>query len=195
MTVKIIPILLLADGSPGDFLQTIAGGDLAWGPFGLPSIPAGVPGQQLVAAPVTGIATWTTPLGHSECIPILTNIAESPNTTATGMAVFNFDPSLLVAASGGLARTITFQALLWASAGMTAEVLLFNLTTGAAVAGTTFTTTDVEPTLVESGNLAVPGVLPNTPCQYELRLRISAGVPAAIDRAFVSGARLTARWA
>lgn len=194
MTVKIIPVLLLHDGSPGDFLQTIAGGDLAWGPFGLPSIPVGVPGQQMFAAPVTGQATWAMPLGHQEIVPILAAVAEVPNTTVTGVATFAFDPSLLVAPSGGLVRTITFEVDLWASSGMTTEALLFNLTSGAAVAGTTFSTTNANPTRFSSGDLAVPGVLPAANNLYELRLRIAGGVPGATDRAFASGARLNVRW-
>ena len=220
LPVQIIPALLLPNGSAGQVLQTDGLGNVAWADiaaasitpgapntflktvvgvatwvtFGLPDIPVGVPGQQLFAAPITGQATWAAPLGHSEEIAISAGTLNSEETTPVGQSVINFDPSTLVAASGGLTRTIRLQVVLWATTGMTAEVLLYNLTDGAVVAGTTLTTANTRPTFFETADLPVPGTLPNAARVYELRLRISAGVPGPTSRAFVSQARFVARW-
>ena len=154
----------------------------------------GVPGQQLTAGPGTGVPMWAAPLGHSEETLLVGAIRETDQVVQTGQSVSEFDPSALLVPTGGLVRTIVFEAILWATAGMTAELELWNVTTGAAVVGTLLATANVVPTKVSSIDLAVPAVLPNSPQLYELRLRISAGVPGPLDRAFVSQARLLTSW-
>jgi hypothetical protein len=169
--VKIIPALLLQNGTSGQSLQIDNIGDIVWADF---SFPAGFSDQ--VAA------------------SFVDSIRETDQVVATAQSVVRFDPSQLIAPGSGIIRTITFEALLWASAGMTAEIELYNLTDGTAVAGTLLTTTGTVPTAVVSGNLAVPAVLPNAARDYEVRLRISAGAPGPLDRALTSGVRLSVHY-
>jgi len=194
MAVKIIPALLLHDGAPGSVLQTDALGNLVWDVVPIGSLAVGVPGQQIFAAPGTGVATWQTPLGHSEETSLVAGLRETNAVVQTGQSQVSFDPSTLATASGGLTRTIRLQATVWATFGMTAEIELYNLTDAGAVATTLLTTASTVPVLLESPDLAVPATLPNAARIYELRLRISAGVPGPADRAFLSQARLQVRW-
>lgn len=186
--------LALADlphGAPG-FLQTVAG-VVQWIPLALSDLPHGLTGQVLTAD-AFGVATWQTPLGHSEETSLVSGTQETDQIVATGQGDAVFNPAALVAPTGGQLRTIRFQSVVWATFGMTAEVLLYNLTDGAPVVGTLLTTPANVPTLLDSGDLAVPAILPNAARTYEVRLRISAGVPGPLDRAFVAQSRLLASW-
>ena len=116
-------------------------------------------------------------------------------TTFTGVGSVYLDPSDLPAAGkAGVARTIIFEALIWATAGMTAEVRLWNLDTGTEVTGTVMDTTATDPTRKVSGTLAVPATIPNAGQRYEVQTRISAGTPGPSDRAFCSMAKLVVKW-
>lgn len=154
----------------------------------------GTPGQQLTAGPGTGVPIWADPLGHNEETILVGGTRETDQVVQVGQSVAEFDPSVLLAPTGGLVRAITFEAIAWATAGMTAEVELWNITDGVAVVGTLLAIASTVPTWLVSVPLAVPAVLPNASTLYELRLRISAGVPGPLDRAFVSQARLLTMW-
>ena len=108
---------------------------------------------------------------------------------------FSFDPSVLPAAGvAGVTRTVIFEAMIWATAGMTVEIQLWNTTDAAIVAGTILSSILNTPELVKSVNLAVPAVIPNAERMYEVQIRISAGVPLPVDRALCGMARLNVSW-
>lgn len=167
---------------PSGQLKDLAAGDIA----------PGASGQQLFTNPAGNASVWASPLGHSEDLTILAGTRETDQVVETGQSVVTLDPSQLVAPTGGLTRTIRLESSVWASVGMQAEVSLYNLTDGAAVAGTIATTASTVPVLLQSADLSA--ALPDGPHEYELRLRISAGVPGPLDRAYLGWSRLIINW-
>ncbi len=82
-----------------------------------------------------------------------------------------------------------FRARIFASAGMTAQVRLFNFTDSIVVTPTLLSSASTTPTVV-TASLAVPADIPNASKEYEVQLRISAGAPGPGDAAFILSAQL-----
>lgn len=89
----------------------------------------------------------------------------------------------------GITRSIVFQGFLFATAGMDAQVRLFNFTDGAAVASSVLTVVNTLPTNF-SVALTSPGDLPAAAKTYTCEIQISAGGPGPADRVYCLGAEL-----
>lgn len=101
-------------------------------------------------------------------------------STFTGIGAVIFDPSVVF---GGLGTTVKLDMLVEGTSGVTAQIRLFNVTDGYAVAGTTLSTSANTPTEL-SAVLSIGTAIPNSKKTYEIQLRISApGSPGALDRA------------
>ncbi len=97
--------------------------------------------------------------------------------TFTAIGGDNFDPSTIPDPGAPMfpTRKITFVARLYtSSASIGAQIRLFNVTDGTAVASTVLTSTSVIPEN-QSVVLAVPADLPNSEKSYEVQLRNTSG--------------------
>lgn len=101
-------------------------------------------------------------------------------STFTGIGAIVFDPSVVV--GGGITST-ELDMLVEGTAGVTAEIRLYNITDGVPISGTTLDTSANSPTEL-SVTLNVGTDIPNSKKIYEVQLRISApGSPGVNDRA------------
>lgn len=143
----------------------------ATGPTG-PTGPTGATGATGATGPVYTPATFI------DQVQVLT-----PETTESGfvrVGLVSFNPASQYPGGGGVTRTIQFAVLLEVEiegAGITAEVVLHNLTAGTNVTlQNPLVSTSATPERVVSGPIAVPGDIPNSVQVYEVKLRRSAGV-------------------
>ncbi len=119
--------------------------------------------------------------------PGVAGIAKTQLTSPESVGCIVFNPAAMFAGNAEMTRAIKFSVVLQATAGMTAEVQLYNIDTGAVVTSSTLTTTATTPTRL-TGTLTV-GASPNVPNAlqtYNVRLRISAGTPGPSDYAICS---------
>lgn len=122
---------------------------------------------------------------------------EVSSVTSTGIGCILFDPSLLPAPPAGLTdvvRRVKFETVICATAGMTAEIRLWNSTDGIVVPNTTMVSASTSPDIKKSVVLGIPADLPNAEKVYEVQLRISVGVPTPLSRAICKLARLAVSW-
>lgn len=118
-----------------------------------------------------------------------TDLAASPGKV---VGARTFDPSLFLSTDpGGVVRTLTFEAVLSATVGMTAALELYNADDAAVVK--TLTTTSTVPVLL-TATLAEPADVPSASRLYHARLYISAGTPGPSDRAFCHFAGIKVRF-
>jgi hypothetical protein len=127
-------------------------------------------------------------------IPGFAGTVSTQETAGGGQVIgcFSFNPSGYAPASASVQREIRFRAILEATSGMTAQLILYNRSAAAAVTGGTLSAADPGPKDVLSSALSVGAspLLPDTTQLYELRLRISSGSPGPSDFAICKGAAL-----
>lgn len=100
-------------------------------------------------------------------------------STFQGHGAFRFDPTQF---PGG---SIVFQAMLeTTNVTFPAEIRLWDLTNGAAIAATVLSSTSITPELQQSAVLTAGGDLPDQAIDYEVQLRLddSGGSPGVSDR-------------
>ena len=125
-----------------------------------------------------------------------TGIHTNDTTTFSGIGAIIFNPASIFAGNTKITRTLKFQTIIEATTGVTTEIRLYNISTGAAVTGTTLTTTAVIPTLVESTlTIGASPNLPNSQQIYEIQLRISLPAsPGVTDLAICKLAQILVTW-
>lgn len=165
----------------------------------------GVSGTSILAltAPVTGTVSWMVraifdgvdwfvgslclldPKAHPTQveIPIVAGFQTTQQTTAVRIGSLRLDLSKYPSNT-----TVTFQATIEATAGHTASILLYNVTDGGAVVGSTLTSTALTPTVV-SATVS----LPNTQKDYEVHLYMDAG-GINTDHVDCTAAKLLLSW-
>lgn len=126
--------------------------------------------------------------------PMVAGEQQYAGTTFVGVGTVIFDPTAIFAGDVNIARTVMLELLAEATAGVTAEIRLFNVTDGSPVAGTTLSTSANAPTEL-SHALVIGTDIPNAKKIYEIQLRISApGSPGVNDRAILKFASLQVTW-
>lgn len=117
-------------------------------------------------------------------IPILSGKQSTASQTFFGFGSVRFDPSIYTGTV-----TIKFQVIGEATSGQTAEFRLYNVTDGAAVSGSTLSTSSTTATVLEA---TLTG-LPSSPKIYEFQFRLSS-TPSTNDRGTCTHAELNVTW-
>jgi len=116
-------------------------------------------------------------------------IASVASVFQTAQTSYQTGPALVADLTG--VASVTFEAVLEATSGMTARVRLYNQDTASAVTDSALTTTSTTPTRV-STTLTVPADLPASLQTYLVQLQISAGSPGDADQVVCRWAALRA---
>lgn len=117
-------------------------------------------------------------------IPIVTGLQATSQIVYTRIGNLRIDPSKFPANT-----QITFQAIVEATAGKTAQILLYNLTDGGPVAGTPLSSSSVTPAVV-SATVTLPG----SQKDYEVQLLMTTAGTSS-DHVDCTSAKLILTWA
>lgn len=130
-----------------------------------------------------------------ESFPLVSGDQDVNINTYTSIGVRSFDPSAIFDSFTHLTRTITFKAIVSCTSGVSLSILLYDLTGGSAVSGTTLTSSSNTPEEV-SATLTPGGNIQNSNRLYEVQLKITVPVTAgASDRATCKSAEIQVAWA
>lgn len=124
--------------------------------------------------------------------------APTSETTFVRVGGMTLDATRFPETSGGLTRSLAFEADVQKTAGATSvDIQLVDVTHGATVTGTSLTSSSTSTTLVASGPLTVGADAGNIrndeTTQYEVQIKRTGGSPA--DAVFVVNARLVITYA
>ncbi len=118
-------------------------------------------------------ATGSVPLVPcTYCFSLVSYLADCTKATFQSMGNILFNPASLYAGSSKITRTITFDALIYGSSSVTAQIRLYNVTDATIVSGTVLSSGGASSPIKVSTPL-VPGVeIPNSEKQYEMQMKI-----------------------